>query len=128
MNLTIKQFAERFGVSHRLVRYYDDIGLLHPSMRHSNGYRGYNEDDLERFKRILVLRRFGFSLKEIIFLNEECPNFSLTEEKIVLLTKRMKSLEDEEKRISGALYCLRNFIPEANEMWSWAAEKMGIVK
>ena len=41
---TSGQLAKKAGVSVRTVRYYDQIGLLHPSQTASNGYRTYTDD------------------------------------------------------------------------------------
>lgn len=53
------------GVSVRMLRHYDEIGLLHPSDRSVAGYRQYDEGDLERLQRILSLRVTGMGLAEI---------------------------------------------------------------
>ncbi|WP_304585145.1 MerR family transcriptional regulator [Dubosiella newyorkensis] len=61
----IGQLADLGNVSHRTLRYYDKIGLLKPSQIASNGYRQYNEKDLVRLQKILLLKKLGFSLEEI---------------------------------------------------------------
>ena len=63
--LSIGQFAELAKVSSRTVRYYESIGLLHPSTRGENNYRYYDQKWLQRMNRIQDLQSLGFSLDEI---------------------------------------------------------------
>jgi DNA-binding transcriptional MerR regulator len=60
----IGEFSRLTGVSYRLLRLYDVIGLLKPFATDS-GYRCYGAEQLGRLNRILVLRDLGFSLDEI---------------------------------------------------------------
>jgi DNA-binding transcriptional MerR regulator len=62
--LEIGEFSRLTGVSYRLLRLYDEIGLLKPFATDS-GYRYYGVEQLGRLNRILVLRDLGFSLDEI---------------------------------------------------------------
>ncbi|CAE6930469.1 hypothetical protein R75471_04737 [Paraburkholderia domus] len=59
--LTVRDAAERLGVTPRTLKYYEERGLVSPS-RSEGRYRLYDEDDLKRFGRILRLRSLGFSL------------------------------------------------------------------
>jgi DNA-binding transcriptional MerR regulator len=68
----IKAFSEMSGVSVRTLHHYDEIELLNPSIRMDNGYRLYSEGDLYRLKQILALRHFGFTLKKIKPMLDDC--------------------------------------------------------
>ncbi len=48
--------AKKANVTVRTIQYYDSIGLLHPSIVDEKGYRFYNNDDLEKLKKILFLK------------------------------------------------------------------------
>ena len=62
----IGEVAERTGLTHRALHYYDEIGLLVPNVKLDGGLRLYTEEDLRRLDRILEIRKlFGLSLKEI---------------------------------------------------------------
>ncbi|TKC90351.1 MerR family transcriptional regulator [Trinickia terrae] len=63
--LTVRDAAERLGVTPRTLKYYEERGLVTPS-RSEGRYRLYDERDLERFGRILRLRSLGFSLTGIV--------------------------------------------------------------
>ena len=62
--LTVRDAAERLAVTPRTLKYYEERGLVTPS-RSEGRYRLYDEEDLERFSRILRLRALGFSLAGI---------------------------------------------------------------
>lgn len=63
--MTIGGVARRSGVSVRMLRHYDQIGLLRPARRSESGYRLYAPDDLARLQAIVALRQLGFGLPEI---------------------------------------------------------------
>ena len=71
--LKIGQFAELAQISIRMLRHYDEIGLLKPeSVDPENGYRYYRLEQLPRLNRILALKDLGLSLDEIQrLLNEQ---------------------------------------------------------
>jgi DNA-binding transcriptional MerR regulator/effector-binding domain-containing protein len=64
--LTIGDFA-RFGqVSPRMLRHYDELGLLRPErVDPSTGYRFYGVAQLTRLHRLVALRDLGFGLEQI---------------------------------------------------------------
>jgi len=64
--LTISEFGRRTGLSHKALRLYDVSGLLPPAqVDPSNGYRLYDEEQLERARRISVLRQLDMPLTTI---------------------------------------------------------------
>ncbi len=66
MKMLIRDFAKLTGVSIRTLHYYDEIGLLKPSIvDEQNGYRFYDEENLERMQEILFYRELDFPLKSI---------------------------------------------------------------
>ncbi|CAB3782597.1 hypothetical protein LMG28614_01509 [Paraburkholderia ultramafica] len=62
--LTVRDAAERLGVTPRTLKYYEERGLVSPT-RSEGRYRLYDDEDLKRFGRILRLRSLGFSLHGI---------------------------------------------------------------
>ncbi|MDQ2755502.1 MAG: MerR family DNA-binding transcriptional regulator [Actinomycetota bacterium] len=60
---TIAQVADDFGVTHRTVRHYEDLGLLTPERRGTQ--RVYRRRDRTRLALILRGKRLGFPLEQI---------------------------------------------------------------
>ncbi len=64
--IRITDAATRVGVSARTLRYYEELGLLTPSLYTAGGERRYTLDDLAHLERILELREvLGMNLDEI---------------------------------------------------------------
>jgi DNA-binding transcriptional MerR regulator len=62
----IGEFSRIARVSARLLRYYDQLGLLRPEhVDRDTGYRYYRASQLPDLNRILVLKELGFTLEEI---------------------------------------------------------------
>lgn len=62
--MLIGELAQRTGVATRLLRYYEEQGLLHPR-RGTNGYRSYPEAAVARVARIRDLLAAGLNTDEI---------------------------------------------------------------
>jgi DNA-binding transcriptional MerR regulator len=66
----ISEVAERTGFSASTLRFYEDAGLIAPASRSSNGYRVYDDRDLDRLRFIARSKRLGLTLDEITALVE----------------------------------------------------------
>ncbi|MEU9990916.1 MerR family transcriptional regulator [Streptomyces sp. NPDC048045] len=63
--MLIGEVARRSGVSARMLRHYESLGLVRPSGRSGSGYREYSGEDIQRIFQIESLRSLGLSLREI---------------------------------------------------------------
>ncbi|MEV5949875.1 MerR family transcriptional regulator [Streptomyces sp. NPDC051993] len=63
--MLIGEVARRSGVSARMLRHYESLGLVRPSGRTGSGYREYSGQDIRRIFHIESLRSLGLSLREI---------------------------------------------------------------
>lgn len=61
--MNIGEAAERSGLPPKTIRYYEDIGLVHPS-RAGNGYRDYSTADIHRLRFVQRARSLGFTVDE----------------------------------------------------------------
>ncbi len=57
--------AEASGVSTKMIRHYEAIGLIASGARRANGYRDYDGRDIHELRFIRSARDLGFSLDEI---------------------------------------------------------------
>jgi Cu(I)-responsive transcriptional regulator len=64
-SVNISDAAERSGVSAKMIRYYESIGLLRSAARRANGYRDYGDAEVAMLQFVRRTRDLGFSLEEI---------------------------------------------------------------
>ena len=63
-SVTVREAAERLGVTPRTLKYYEELGLVVPA-RSEGRYRLYEPADLDKLARVLRMRSLGFSLTAI---------------------------------------------------------------
>ena len=57
--------AAASGVTPKMIRHYEAIGLVRPAQRRSNDYRDYGEREVHELRFVKRARRLGFSIDEI---------------------------------------------------------------
>jgi DNA-binding transcriptional MerR regulator len=97
----IGEFSRVARVSCRLLRYYDEIGLLKPArIDGESGYRYYSASQLPRLNRILVLRDLGLSLEQIARLvTDTLPPAELRGMLLMRRAEVEQSIEAEAERL-----------------------------
>ena len=107
---TIAQIADEFGVTHRTVRHYEDLGLLSPERRGLN--RVYHRRDRTRLNLIRRGKRLGVPLEEIRTIIDlyDAPRgrasqleyvLSQVDERRVDLEQRRRDLDDALKELDA---------------------------
>ncbi len=112
---TAGEFARMAGVSARMLRHYDKIGLLKPQGYTASGYRVYTEKSLIRLQKIAMLRYLGFSLEQIGAMLQRDDGQQLSES----LRQQQRLLEAQRSHIDRILEALQAAIAQADHGQGW---------
>ncbi|WP_062788686.1 Cu(I)-responsive transcriptional regulator [Novosphingobium capsulatum] len=63
--MNIGAASDASGVSQRMIRHYEKIGLIPSAARRDSGYRDYSDADVHRLRFIANARDLGFPIEEI---------------------------------------------------------------
>jgi len=108
----IGEVARRSGVSSRMLRHYDSLGLVRPTGRTVGNYREYSADDISRIFHVESLRSLGLSLREIGQALED-PAFTPA----ALVSDLIQRTEDRLRREQELLDRLRTVDASAPSGW-----------
>ena len=100
--LRIGQLARATGFSDKALRFYDAIGLLHPSARSPAGYRLYDAAAAERLRFVRKAQGLGLSLDDIRMILEVADAGRVPCEHVLAIVDR------ELERIDGQMRRLRS--------------------
>lgn len=111
--MNIGQAAKQSGISAKMIRYYEDIGLLPASKRTDAGYRMYSEEDIKTLKFIQHSRELGFSteqMKELMSLwrnegRQSAEVKQLTQKHIDALNKKIADLQAMVSALQQSVDC-----------------------
>ncbi|GAA1167532.1 MerR family transcriptional regulator [Microbacterium oxydans] len=111
--MLIGEVARRTGVSARMLRHYDRIGLVVPTERTGGDYRQYTDADVEKLFYVEGLRSLGLSLSEVA-ATLEAPDFAAGQ-LIERITERVRRQRDAATELLSRLDQVRASEPQ---QWS----------
>lgn len=103
---SVGQFAKMHNINKRTLHYYDEIDLLKPAVVEENGYRYYSYYQSVELELILIMRRLGLSIDEILEYTKDRSVDKLIElfsGQVDLLNKTIIRLSNTKSYIEGKL-------------------------
>ncbi|WP_238162444.1 MerR family transcriptional regulator [Cohnella sp. AR92] len=106
----IGELSKITGISPRTIDYYTGIGLISPVQRSSGNYRLYDDETLERIRRIEMLKAQKFTLEEIkenfAVLHRASPSGQVTKQ-LAELQNNLTQIERQVKELEPVLDTLK---------------------
>ena len=111
--VAIGEAARRAGVSARMLRHYESLGLLPRVARSASGYRQYHAADVHVLRFIRRSRDLGFSMEEIATLlglwqNQERTSASvkqIAQAHIHTLSERIAAMQEMQRSLQARVQC-----------------------
>ena len=111
--MNIGAVAQATGISAKMIRYYEDIGLISKPVRSSGGYRTYSTSEIHSLRFIRQARELGFSTEQIAELLSLWNDKSRSSQKVKTITmahisaleERIRKLEAMKKTLSELSSC-----------------------
>jgi len=108
---TISQVSKNCGISTRMLRYYEQIGLIKSLRKDDYAYRVYDESTVVRLQQIIILRKLRVPVKQIVNI----LNNRSAAETVEIFRQNINSLDEEITALSTVKSILMRFVEEISE-------------
>ena len=112
-SLNIGEAAKASGVSAKMIRHYEEVGLMPPARRSESGYRLYSDAEVHTLRFIRHARDLGFSIAQIgelvgLWQNRRRPSRlvkSLAEAHVRELERKVQELLAMKATLEHLVHC-----------------------
>jgi Cu(I)-responsive transcriptional regulator len=113
MSMNIGEAAKASGVSAKMIRHYESVGLFAEAQRTESGYRQYNDKDISTLRFVRQSRDLGFSIEQIrellgLWQNRKRPSRqvrALAQAHIEELDEKLKELQAMKATLEHLVSC-----------------------
>lgn len=107
----VSQVSKEYGVSTRMLRYYEQVGLLESQRKEGYAYRVYDEQTILRLQQIILLRKLRIPVKQIIHILNNSDAIQTVE----IFRQNIDQLDKEITALSTVKDILERFTKEIKE-------------
>jgi len=109
--MNIGQASRKSGVTAKMIRYYESIGLLPKADRKESGYRDYDVSDVHRLAFVRRARDLGFSIVRIrdllmLWSDRERGNADVR----AIANEHIAELQDQAAKLEAMIATLRHLV------------------
>ncbi|MEQ9638260.1 MAG: Cu(I)-responsive transcriptional regulator [Devosia marina] len=109
--MNIGQASEKSGVSAKMIRYYEQIGLISPPSRTDSNYRVYGAEEVHVLRFIKRARTLGFSVEETAALLELWQDRTRASAEVRdIASTHIAALETKIVELQGMVKTLRHLV------------------
>jgi len=105
---TVSEVSKEYGVSTRMLRYYEQNGLIKSKRKEGYSYRVYDEVNLKRLKQVIILRKLQIPIKQIRVILDNPDAVTAVE----IFKKNIQELDSEITALSTIRKILYSFVSE----------------
>ena len=111
--MNIGEAAQRSGVSAKMIRHYESLGMLPQVSRTESGYRQYGDREVHTLRFIRRARDLGFSIAEIgellkLWQNQRRSSASvkkIAQQHVAALDAKMAEMAAMRKTLQHLVHC-----------------------
>ena len=109
--LTVRQVSQSYGVSARMLRYYEQMGILESRRKDGYAYRVYDRENVQRLQQIILLRKLQIPIKQIkkILINQDAV------ETLEIFKQNLSELDENITALSVIKSILARFVEDLQE-------------
>jgi Cu(I)-responsive transcriptional regulator len=107
--MNIGEASKATGISVKMLRYYEEIGLVRPALRAYSGYRVYSDKNIATLRFVRRARDLGFQVKQIAALLDLWQNGSRASADVKsLATAHVQELEQRRRTLDEMIATLEH--------------------
>lgn len=110
MTYTIRQVAEKMGVTVPTLRYYDKEGLMPFVDKKPNGTRVFKDEDFQRLEIITCMKNSGMPIRDIKRYMDLCGDDSTLKERLGIFLERKEAVQKQMDELNKVMETINHKI------------------
>lgn len=104
--IKITDLSTQLGLSSRTLRYYEEVGLITSIRPQFEKYRYYDEQNVQRLRQIMILRKMDIPIKDILRIYDSSEMLDITQ----VFVDRLSEIDQEVTALSELKRIINDFL------------------